>query len=274
MTTNKDLERAVFEIFLDASPDFKAQVSSFGHPDDDPPDILCSMADGRRVGFELKQWLNEDQMRHARGRERIEESILRAVGEQSPNSNQHVARVWLFPKLKIGVKSADQETFRDELFRLIREIDDRWPHESMWHSPQGHRYDNLVEYPTLAKYLHNVQFYPLEFDRGWEGSTRWIRFPYSGGAYSEKPMVSALLETIAESIDYYRGTGLGYEFNLLIHLSQASLYNTPVETSAFSYDDAAQLAFEFIGDDTGSFSNIYLLIAVEPVRVYRLITTL
>jgi hypothetical protein len=87
-------------------------------------------------------------------------------------------------------------------------------------------------------------------------------------------MINVLLETIAESIQRYRGTRLGYEFNLLIHLSQAHLYNTPVETLNFSYDDAAQLASEFIGDDTGSFNNIYLLIAVEPPRVYRLVTTL
>jgi hypothetical protein len=47
-------------------------------------------------------------------------------------------------------------------------------------------------------------------------------------------MVNALLETIAESIQRYRGTQLAYEFNLLIHLSQAHLYNTPVETLSFS----------------------------------------
>src|SRR5205085_4472596 len=145
-------------------------------------------------------------MRHAKGRERIEESILQAIGEQPPNSNQHIARAWLYPKLKIGVKPTDREAFREELFRLIQEIDERWPHEPMWRSPQGHRYDDLTEYPTLTKYLHNVQFYPLEFDRGWEGSTRWIRFPYRGGAYSEKSMVNALLETVADAIQYYRGT--------------------------------------------------------------------
>jgi hypothetical protein len=274
MANKRDLERAIFEIFLEAVPEITVQLSSFKQPDDDPPDILCSMADGQRVGFELKQWLDEDQMRNAKGRERIEESILQSVGEQPPNDNQHVARVWLFPKLKIGVKPTEQEAFREELFGLIREIDERWPHEPMWHSPQGHRYDELTEYPTLTKYLHNVQFYPLEFDRGWEGSTRWIRFPYRGGHYSEKTMVNALLETIAESVEYYRGTRLGYEFDLLIHLSQAYQYNTPVETLKFSYDDAAQLASEFIGDDTGSFNNIYLLIAVEQPRVYRLVTTL
>lgn len=274
MANKRDLEHAVFEIFLEAVPEIRVRLSSFEQPDDDPPDILCSMADGQRIGFELKQWLDEDQMRNAKGGERIEESILQAVGEQPPNDNQHVARVWLFPKLKIGVKPTEREAFREELFGLIREIDERWPHEPMWHSPQGHRYDELTEYPTLKKYLHNVQFYPLEFDRGWEGSTRWIGFPYRGGHYSEKTMVNALLETIAESVEYYRGTRLGYEFDLLIHLSQAYQYNTPVETLNFGYDDAAQLASEFIGDDTGSFNNIYLLIAVEQPRVYRLVTTL
>jgi hypothetical protein len=228
------------------------------------------MDDGQRIGFELKEWLNEEQMQRAKGRERIQESILEAIGEYPPNGYKYIAYLWLFPKTRLRVKETDQEAFRNELFQLIGEIEAQWPQESMWHSPQGQRVTDLAPYPTVSKYLHNIQFFPQEFRGGWLGSTRWIRFPYNGGFYSPKPMVNALLETVAASIDYYRGTRLGYEFNLLIHYSQALLYNSSVETLNYKIEDAAKEASDIIGDDPGRFSKIFLLIYGEPSSVFRL----
>ncbi|MFL6284430.1 MAG: hypothetical protein ACJ74Q_14900 [Pyrinomonadaceae bacterium] len=268
--TKQELEKLIFDAFLEATPDFKAAMASYTQPDDDPPDILCSMNDGQHIGFELKEWLNEEQMREAKGRERLQESIFEAIAEYPPNSYQHIAYLWLFPRTKLRVKEADREAFRTELFTLIEEIEVRWPNEPMWHSPQGHRVTDLTHYPTASKYLHNVEFFPQEFRGGWAGSRRWIRFPNWGGSYSPTPMVNALLETVAASIDYYRGTRLGYEFNLLIHYSQALLYNYSVETSEYKIDDAARAASDAVGDDPGRLTKIYLLIYGEPSIVYRL----
>ncbi len=82
---HKDFERVIFERFLEAAPEYKADVASYAQPADDPPDILCTMNGGHRVGFELKQWLDEEQMRRAKGIERLQESILRAIGELPRN---------------------------------------------------------------------------------------------------------------------------------------------------------------------------------------------
>lgn len=268
--TKQELEKVVFDAFLEAAPDFKAAMASYVQPEDDPPDILCSMNIGQRIGFELKEWLNEKQMERAKGRERIEESILEAIGDCPPNGYQYIAYLQLFPKIRLRVKEVDREAFRIELFNLIEEVEAQWPGQPMWHSPQGHRVTDIGHYPTVSKYLHNIQFYPQEFRGGWKGSTRWIRFPNSGGFYSPNPMVNALLETVADSIDYYRGTKLGYEFNLLIHYSRALLYNSSVETEEYKIEDAARAASDAIGDDPGRFSKIFLLIYGEPGTVYRL----
>lgn len=108
---------------------------------------------------------------------------------------------WVLAKRRVRIKAGDKDTFRTELFRLIREIDTRWPQETFWHGPQGHTQRDFSHHPTLAKYLSGVKFFPQEFRGARE--FRWITFPNRGGAYLERSAVNALLETIAGAIDQY-----------------------------------------------------------------------
>lgn len=269
--TKQELELKVFNVFLAESPDFlRGALFCVVQPDDDPPDISCETSQGIRIGFELKAWLHEQQMAEGRRAENLEESILTAAGPLDPNPWANIAYLWLSPRMR--VRNDDHAQFRTELFQLIREIDERWPHEQYWHSPQGCRHGNFANYPVLRKCLNQIQFYPHDFHPNWRHSTHWLRFPYIARHYNQQTLLDPLFETIEASVTRYRrGRPANLaEFNLLLHYSQAFAYNAPVETQHFSFEDAMDRARVFIGDDPGGFDHIFLVKTIEPYAAYRL----
>jgi hypothetical protein len=50
------------------------------------------------------------------------------------------------------------------------------------------------------------------------------------------------------------------EFDLLVHYDLAWVYNSPVETLAFKFADAARARADLIGDDPGAFDKIFLFV--------------
>ena len=138
---DRQSEKVIFEAFLRVNSGFAGEaIAMFEQPDDDPPDVLCTTSSGRRVGVELGEWLNEDQIHDAKGSEAIQRSILQAIGPQPPNDTENIYFAWLHPKPKARVKPADAQLFRTELFRLVGDVDARWDQEDDWQSPQGCRY--------------------------------------------------------------------------------------------------------------------------------------
>src|SRR6266446_5896193 len=67
-------------------------------PFDKRPDVIAVTSSGRKIGVELKSWINRDQITQARKQERIQENILKAIGEQPPNETKHIGVVWLSAK--------------------------------------------------------------------------------------------------------------------------------------------------------------------------------
>jgi hypothetical protein len=88
------------------------------------------------------------------------------------------------------------------------------------------------------------------FRRGWQGSTRWVRFPYRARSYTERTMLDPLLETIEQTITRYRrGRPANVEeFNLMLHYTHAFEFNAPEETDEFG--------FEQLGNVRGSSSTM------------------
>jgi hypothetical protein len=151
--SKREHERAIFEASLRVAPDFAGEkIVEWKQPEDerDFPDVVCICASGRRVGIELGEWLHEEQIRAVKGKERIQKTILGAVGEQGENHTKNIYAIYLFPKAKAHIKPADAASFRSQLFHYIDEIDQRWPTERFWQSPQGYRasHDELASYPV------------------------------------------------------------------------------------------------------------------------------
>jgi hypothetical protein len=258
-------EKAVFAAFLTAAPEFAGEpVATWSQPKQDPPDVLCTTSTGRQVGLELTQWLDEEQIAEAKREESVEDSIRKAIQPEPPNDTEHIYFAWLLTLPNARMKPTDAATFRTELLQLIDYVDKRWSAEPFWQSPQGCFWRDFGQYPVLGKYLSEVHFFPRKAFRKWtstKGSRHWLTFQLRGGPYSEHGMATALNDRLSAKIQKHpvRPDGLD-EFDLLVHYDLAWVYNSPVETLAFSFADAANAGADLVSGNPGSFDRIFLFV--------------
>jgi hypothetical protein len=78
-----------FEAFLRACPSFAGRAIASIEWGGDPPDILCLDMAGVRIGIELVQWVNQQQIARSRRQEQLE------------NSYRGVIRSWEVKRLPI-----------------------------------------------------------------------------------------------------------------------------------------------------------------------------
>jgi hypothetical protein len=139
-------ERAIFESFIRAYPDLMDEpikdwfvlddwyrimgLQRPEPPDHNRPDIICVAESGRRVGVELKAWINEEQIAKAKRQAMFEENILRAIGRLPSNDSAYLKGVVLKGRPR-RFNDKDSEELRDQLFELIRQADDKWPHKKI-----------------------------------------------------------------------------------------------------------------------------------------------
>jgi hypothetical protein len=269
-------EKLIFESFLRACPEFAGEpikewdvvdkwypnraLAPPPKPFDKRPDIIGLTASGKKIGIELKSWVNQEQIAEARQRERIQDDILEAIGKQPPNQTQHIGYVWLLPKhVRFDVREATD--FREQLFRLIAKVDDGWSRKPGSEQSCSGDVDRFDESPVLKKYLHRIRFRPASRSRG---TARWIRFPDATRHYSPTEM----LETLESSVlsqrrnerykDLRVQAGLD-EVYLLIHYDfKAFAYNTPFDAPNFGFKEAAAFASRVVDGDGNFFDRIFL----------------
>jgi len=285
----RDHEKAIFEAFRGVCPDFAGEPiqGEAKQPADETefPDVICTTVSGKRIGVELGQWFNEQELRTAKSMERIQNSILDAIGSQGDNETDNIYVVFLRPRVKARIKSEDKTAFRKEIFQCIAEADKRWGSEGFRYGPQGYeaQAEDLMGFPHLAKYLAAIRFFPRQWyfgwppngyvsKRTWSPGYNWIIFPARGGSYSEDTMLHPLLELIAQKQEHYGDCGTGFDrLCLVVYYNLAVLYNSPVEALNFKFDDAVQVAKQFIGDDPKPFDDIFLFLAINDGRVFRIV---
>jgi len=273
MVTHRDSTQAkeelcIFKSFLNAYPSLGKEIVDISQPCRFP-DIRAKLRNGSAVDFELGEWLDGEQMQRAKGTERLESDLLRALGEQGINESRYFRCVMLILKeSRPRFQFRDSEAFRSELLSLIAEHDRRWPSKPHWDSRQGHVCREFASYPTVAKYLSRVKFDPFRLGtkmaEPWRTCHDWIFFPSRGGFYSPDTAWKALLDRIREKASHYdahdaRGV------RLLVHYNQAVLYNTPfygIETREF--EDVVAKAAQALAGKSLIFAKIYLLQALEP----------
>lgn len=269
-------ERLIFDSFLKIYPDFASEtikewdvvedwhanreLAPPPHPFDKRPDIIAVTASGRTIGVELKSWVNQEQITEARKQERIQENILKAIGEQPLNETQDIGYIWLSSK-DLRFEPADAAPFRDQMFALIEQVDRNWSKRPDWEQELSVYIHDLTHFPMLEKYLQGVRFHPASKGRF---DIRWIRFPSPGGAYSPKEMLEALSSSLLAHIgdaryrDLQTQVGLD-EVYLLVHYDfKAFAYNTPFDTPGFGFKEAAEFASSVLNGDGGYFDRVFL----------------
>ena len=269
-------EKLIFDSFLEVCPGFanepiqewdvveewyaKRALAPPAQPFDKRPDVIAVTASGRKIGVELKSWVNRDQITEARKQERIRHNILEAIGEQPRNDTQYIGVIWLSPR-QVRFDARDAAIFRNEMFALVKEVDDEWSKKPKWEQEHSDPVNDLSRFPVLEKYLQGIRVDPAtrsHFD------IQWIRFPSPGGAYSPNEM----LETLTRSLIAHRSderykdlrTRVGLDqVYLLVHYDfKAFAYNTPFGAPDFGFKEAAKFASDVLGGEGGYFDRIFL----------------
>lgn len=284
----REHEKAIFEAFRRVCPDFAGEPiqGEVKQPADETefPDVICTTVSGKRIGVELGQWFNEQELRTAKSMERIQNSILDAIGPQGNNETDNIYVVLLRPKVKARIKSEDKSAFRKDIFQYIADVDKRWGSEGSRYGPQGYeaQTEDLKNFPHLAKYLTAIHFFPRQWcfgwppngyvaKRTWSRGRNWVIFPRDGW-YSEDTMLQPLLELMAQKQEHYGNCGTGFDrLCLVVYYNLAVLYNNPIDGLNFKFDDAVQVAKQFIGDDPKPFDDIFLFLAINDGRVFRIV---
>lgn len=241
----------------------KRTTDSPDPPFDKRPDIIAATKSGKKIGIELKSWVNRAQITKARKQERIQDQILNAIGELPPNDTQHLDCVWLCPK-QVRFDQREAEDFRKQMFKLIEEVDaDEW-----WSLRPTSAKDlltdrgDLVRFPTLEKYLRTLRFRPA-VEKG-RSRRHWILFPSPAGFYSPSEMRETLKAALLNHRSEPRYKDLKVrvdldEVYLLVHYDfKAFAYNTHFSAPDFGFKEAASFASEALNGDGGYFDRIFL----------------
>jgi hypothetical protein len=269
-------EKLIFDSFLRVFPDFagesikewyvvdewyaKRGLVAPAKPYDERPDIIVLTTSGKKIGIELKSWVNRDQIAEARKQERIQDNILKAIGEQPPNETQHIGYIWLSAR-QVRFDQRDAAQFRQQMLALIEQVDKSWSQKPDWEKNSWQDIGDFAGFPILEKYLNSARFHPATRNRL---KIRWIRFPSPGGFYSPHEMRQVLTSSLAahKNDERYKDlrTRVGLdEVYLLVHYDfKAFAYNTPFDAPTFGFKEAAEFASNALGGDGGYFDRIFL----------------
>src|SRR4030095_13330036 len=256
----RSIEKIVFEKFIANRPDFAGRPISW-EEGDDPPDVLCKDGAGKRIGVELAEWLNEDQMQASKLRESIEDSYDEALQSIKTTAPANVGEVWLSQKKEIRPAKADYVPFRDEMYDLIAEINKTL-------KPGNFDVEFIRDFgarPTLQKYLDNIQVFHIDRFASLPGS-RWVRFPPHAVWYYPDRDVEALKVIIEKKTAKYGNLHTTQnldELYLLIYYSQGFQHNTPFKAPNFGFKEVAKSARSVVENDHGKFQKIFLFNSLD-----------
>ncbi len=268
-------EKPIFASFLRTFPNFadipikewdvvdewyaKRNLAPLEPPFDKRPDIIAVTASGKRIGIELKSWINESEIKAAKIQEEHRQRLLKAIGEQPANTTKHIGYVQLSTKPTHFIET-DGAEFREQLFVLVDEQDAQWSQKIDWDEQQVEFIRDFARFPLLEKYLDLIEIH------SWPRfSTEWIQLVTRGGAYSPNEMLSTLsnaLKTHTKDKNYNqelrKHAGLE-ELHLLIHYdSRAFTYNPPFAAPNSGFAEAAEFSSKVLAGDVGYFDRVFL----------------
>ena len=190
-------EWQIFQAFCEIQPDFAGRpLKDWDRVVDDPPDFLCHDFSGKRIGVELTEWLNENQIASNKAWQNLDAvySSIICSEQEIPPRNIELVTIQPDPKGRRPLELEGKE-FRRQLFDLIREISsilEASPHRSL----QNCERFKFPNHPSLSKHLAWIKFWPCRATERIAGD-KWVGVQsWSGGFYSPTLMVDTLIESI------------------------------------------------------------------------------
>jgi|WetSurMetagenome_2_1015567.scaffolds.fasta_scaffold127523_2 hypothetical protein len=265
-------EKIIFAFFQKCKPDFAGTPVTYV-PGNDPPDFVCTDANGRRIGIELGEWLNEQQMKSGKEREALEKSYMGVIQSEKTSHPQNIGTVWIGPKEMTILKKGDQDSFCRELYDNAQRVDREWHANKEVNGPQGYHQIDFSGYPTLQKYLSILVFMPASMLAQPSGFP-WICFRPHGGAYSSESAILALSELLEKKIPKYVGLRQKEnlrELYLIAYFDQGLVYNTPYDTIGIGFSTIANICRKWLAANWGQFDKIFLFDSTGDGKVEQVL---
>jgi hypothetical protein len=211
----------------------------------DPPDFISDAQSGK-LGLELTEWLDGDQMTAAKGRESHRDQVRRILARdwETEYRPKHFRGAFLIMGNE-RISRADETPLRKEFFAHAAEVDGAWlaNPERTGNSYYATEFPN---YPLMAKYFN------VRYIGGAPHGLCWIHPQGDGGAYDPAASVAALTVALDNKLANYSTPEKQVhlkarkltELNLLVHGGfNAYAYNTP--SSPLSLEDIVRLGAAF-----------------------------
>lgn len=212
----------------------------------DPPDFT-SEEPNVRFGLEFVEWLDGEQMKPAKTRERQRDQFARILKDRWEEFRpKHFIRAFVAPQHK-HVSRADEASLRMEFYDCAADVDHNWVAYTEHHQ-QSFYQNNFDSYPRLRKYVASIRYIGGQL----HGSC-WIGMQPDGGAYDPSIPAETLKHRLNEKLLDYSTAEKQAHFRkhklskllLLVHGgSNAFIYNTP---SGLLLEEIADLAATFYG---------------------------
>jgi len=256
----RSIEKIVFEKFIANRPDFAWRPVSW-EEGDDPPDVLCKDGTGRRIGVELAEWLNEEQIQASKLRGSIEDSYDEALQSKKTTAPANVGLVWLSRKEEVRLSKSDYGQFRNEMYDLIVEIDKTLTPDYL----NGELIHDFGARHTLQNYLDHIRVFHIDRFAYCPGS-RWVAFPSHAEWYHPDSAVEALKVILEKKTAKYSDLHITQnldELYLLIYYAQGFQHNTPYTAPSFGFKEVAEKARSVVEKDHGKFQKIFLFNSLD-----------
>ena len=267
-------ESSVFRAFLELQPGFAGEpLKEWQVMPSDPPDISCITESGKRVGVELGECVNPQELSASKKQQNIEAKLMKAIGEQPPlNQYQHFSMVFLYPLTTVPLDTdSKRAAFRQALFRCLKDVDGCWQNEGYW-PRNGCTINNLTQWQPLGKYLEKVQFVPGK-EKYCEGID-WILLPGTMDSFDANSMTGPFIELIEGKLSKYQAKPIVAEFDELIliaYFDQGVISVSPVATPQRPLLILVEELKQRFKNNRHPFKSAFLFFAPSPgERVFKL----
>lgn len=258
-----EIEKKVFDQFITISPTFAGRpvTCSIGA---NPPDILCIDSGGQRIGVEMSEWVDEEQIAREKPQYQREEALLKVIDSKSVPPPKNIGVVTFFEQEGLRLRPSDAKQFRDELYAFIVELDDHWQMLDGYDERPGVDLSNedFAGYPTLARYTQSLGCVSQQYEPSQRGD-EWISFMSHGGAYNPDTALDAAITALQKKTNMYAtlkaDANVG-ELCLLLYYDQGWAYNTPFTTPNFGLAQIAEGLRAIAESDHGQFERIFVFI--------------
>jgi hypothetical protein len=270
-TSHTQREGMVIQELQESFPGF-AGVSAWTAVTDDPPDLIGVFLN-EKVGMELVEWLDGNQMGAAQAREKYRQTLLELFTEGWNTAYQplNLSSAVVCPMWSIMIAKSDLPGLRAEFWLFMQEVDRTW-----LTNPERVGSDLLADYtayPLLSKYVETIHL--RSGKQSWkEHGFCWIDIENDGGSFDPSNVIRTLEQAIDKKIDRYsNSTSDAFikakkldRLELLIHGGfNLYAYNTPRGHMSLS-EIAAAGAVYYAGlpDALRLFDRVWIFNSLNP----------